>query len=154
MKRYKITTQDEAELQELLDLLKSNQIEIKKESRKKLRVIVVLDDVWPKMLEEQGFTVEDEDAPDLSKSVPIDDNSMFWMLHAREITGLPKGKQPGGGGKVVQVEWGWTAGMSEEEIANIADDAPDWRYSVRTTLDMAEAFHKELGELITQMKGP
>ena len=85
-------------------------------------------------------------------SVPIDDNGIYWVLKAREITDLPKNKQPCGGDPVVQVEWGWTAGMSDEELANIADDAPDWKYMVRTTLDSAEEFHKELGELIQEMR--
>jgi len=152
MNQYKIKTKDESELQELLDLLHTNQIEIKKESRKKLQVIAVLDDVWPNLLTEQGFTVIPEE--DMSQyHVPIDDNSIYWMLKAREITGLPKGKQPCGGNKVVQVEWGWSAGMSDEELANMADDAPNWKYSVRTTLEMAEEFHKELGDLIARMKG-
>ncbi len=152
--RYKITTEDETEYQELLDLLKSNHIEIKKENRRKLKVIAVLDEVWLRMLTEKEFTVtpEYEQGEKSQYAVPIDDESIYWMLHSREIVGLPTKHLPIGGSKVLQIEWGWSAGMSDEQLANLADDAPNWMYSVKTTLDMAEQFHKELGELITKMK--
>jgi len=150
MNQYKIKTKDESELQELLDLLNTNQIEIKqieikKKSQRKPQVVAVLDDVWLNLLTEQGFTVIPEE--DISQyHVPIDDNSIYWMLKARKI------EQPCGD-KVVQVEWGWSAGMSDEELANTAEGSPNWKYSVRTTLDMAEEFYKELGDLIARMKG-
>ena len=82
MNQYKIKTKDESELQELLDLLNTNQIEIKqieikKKSQRKPQVVAVLDDVWLNLLTEQGFTVIPEE--DISQyHVPIDDNSIYW----------------------------------------------------------------------------
>ena len=83
--------------------------------------------------------------------IQIDDNSIWWVLHAKEVI-LPKNKMPYGGDKLVQIEWGWSAGLSDEDTKNLADGAPDWKYAVQTTLTDAIQFHKELGSLIKEMK--
>jgi len=81
--------------------------------------------------------------------VPIHDEDVFWRIHAIEVE-MSKDKRPAGGGRVIQLEWGWTAGMSEEDRKNYAEDAPDWKYSVKTTIDMAKMLRDELDELINK----
>jgi len=85
--------------------------------------------------------------------VPINDAEMYWDLHPVEVTDIPAGAGPVGNDKVVAIEWGWTAGLTEDEKKNYAEDAPDWKYSVKTTLPMAEEFYSRLGKLIKKMKG-
>ena len=85
--------------------------------------------------------------------VTINDAEMYWDLYPVEVTDMPDGKGPVGNDKVVAIEWGWTAGLTEDEKKNYAEDAPDWKYSVKTTLPMAEEFYSRLGELIKKMKG-
>ena len=89
----------------------------------------------------------------MDTSIELSDDCMYWNLHAKEIINIPAGKQPCGDEKVIQVEWGWTAGLTEDELKNLAEDAPDWKYSVKTTLPMAEEFYSRLGKLIKKMKG-
>ncbi len=74
---------------------------------------------------------------------------MFWNILAKEVQ-LPEGEGSAGGGPVVELEWGWTAGMSEEELENYADDAPTGKDSVLTTLSMAKGLRGRLDEIIAR----
>lgn len=53
---------------------------------------------------------------------------------------------------VVELQWGWTAGMSEKDLENYADDAPRGWDSVSTTLDMAEELRDKLTLIIDANK--
>jgi hypothetical protein len=90
---------------------------------------------------------------DSKTQIPINDAEMYWDLHPVEVTDIPDGREPVGNDKVVAIEWGWSAGMTDDELTQIAEDAPSWKYSVKTTLPMAEEFYNRLGELIKKMKG-
>ena len=55
-------------------------------------------------------------------------------------------------GVLVKLEWGWTAGMTEKDFENYADDAPRGSDSVCTGLDQAEELRDKLTEIINQHK--
>jgi len=74
---------------------------------------------------------------------------MFWNIFAKEVQ-LPEGKNPAGGECAIQLEWGWTAGMTEEDMENYADDAPTGKDSVLTTVGMARELRDKLDEIIAQ----
>jgi len=74
---------------------------------------------------------------------------MFWNILAKEVQ-MPEGEGPACGGPVVELEWGWTAGMSEEEAGRCAADAPTGKDSVLTTLDMARGLRDRLSEIIAR----
>jgi len=55
---------------------------------------------------------------------------------------------------VVELQWGWTAGMSEEDLKNCADDAPQGYEYVKTTLEMAKQLRDDLNKIIEQYELP
>lgn len=67
-------------------------------------------------------------------------NSILWNVHpvAREAEE----------GVVVDLEWGWTAGMSEEDMKTLAPDCPRGHDFVRTTLRHAKLLRDALNEII------
>lgn len=77
--------------------------------------------------------------------IPIRSSNMLWVILARE--GAPDRHVP-----TVVLEWGWDAGLTDEELAQRAPDAPRGKGTVRTTLDMAKSLHAELGQLIAQLE--
>lgn len=74
---------------------------------------------------------------------------MFWNIFAKEVQ-LPKGEGPAGGEPAIELEWGWTAGISEQDMENHAEDAPTGKDSVFTTLSMAKELRRRLDEIITR----
>jgi hypothetical protein len=56
-------------------------------------------------------------------------------------------------GILVELQWGWTAGMSEEEIARLAEDSPQGCESVTTTLEMAKELRDKLDEIVKRYGG-
>lgn len=75
--------------------------------------------------------------------VPIDPKEMFWNI-------LPMVKDAGADGKVIQLQWGWTAGFSEEDLKRLADDSPRGYESVTTTVDMAKELVERLNKAIKE----
>lgn len=80
----------------------------------------------------------------MKHEVPIDPDSIFWKIYAIERSDL-KEREP-----VIQLEWGWTAGMSDEDLKNIADDAPQGKGMVQTTLSMAKELRDDLDKIISK----
>ena len=76
--------------------------------------------------------------------VPIDSSDIFWKIYVVERSDLD-GREP-----VIQLEWGWTAGMSDEQMQRRADDAPKGKGFVRTTLSMARELRDDLSKIIDQ----
>jgi len=74
---------------------------------------------------------------------------MFWNIFAKEVQ-LPEGEGPASGGCAIELEWGWTAGMTEKDMENYADDAPTGKGSVFTTVDMAKELRDSLNEIIAR----
>lgn len=72
---------------------------------------------------------------------------MFWRIFVKELD-LPESECPLHGGPVIELEWGWTGGMTEEEMEDLADDAPRGKDSVCTTLDSARELRDRLSEII------
>ena len=89
---------------------------------------------------------------DPKTQVDLNDRDIYWDLYPVEVKNISPGKGPAGNDKVISIEWGWTAGLTKDELQNYAEDAPDWKYSVKTTLEFAEEFYEKLGELIKKMK--
>ena len=78
--------------------------------------------------------------------VPIGPNDIFWRILA-----VPCGKD--GENPIIELRWGWTASMTPEELADLADDVPVGHSSVKTTLDMAKMLRDDLDRLIGEMEG-
>jgi len=77
--------------------------------------------------------------------VEIKSSDIFWKVYPIVI-----GKN--GKNVLVQLQWGWTAGMTEEDLERYADDAPRGYDCVTTTLDMAKELRDELDEIIEKHK--
>lgn len=73
--------------------------------------------------------------------LPFD--SIFWNI-------VPVVRESKDDGTLVELQWGWTAGMSEEDLANVAEDAPTGYESVTTTLDMARELRDKLTKIIEE----
>jgi len=59
-----------------------------------------------------------------------------------------------GGEKVIELSWGWTAGMSDEQIAGLADDCPSGHASVLVNYDQALDLISELAATLSQFPHP
>jgi len=80
----------------------------------------------------------------MKHEVTIPASSILWKINVVERSDL-KEREP-----VIQLEWGWTAGMSDEELENYAEDAPRGKDVVQTTLSMAEELRDDLDKIIAQ----
>jgi len=78
--------------------------------------------------------------------VEIKPESIYWDIYAKELDNTQE-EEP-----VIILEWGWTAGMTEAELANYAEDAPMGRSEVRTTLTMAKELRDQLDNIINKYK--
>lgn len=74
---------------------------------------------------------------------------MFWNIFAKEVQ-MPKGEEPTGGGPAIELTWGWSACLSDEEAENLSDDVPKGKDSVLTTLSMAKELRYRLDEIIAR----
>jgi hypothetical protein len=54
----------------------------------------------------------------------------------------------------IELQWGWTAGMTEEELENYADDAPRGHDSVKLSLDSARRLRDKLDDLLKDRPRP
>jgi len=77
-------------------------------------------------------------------AVPIKADDILWNIHAKPVK---VGTTPPIG---VKLEWGWTAGKTEEELASYAHDAPTGSASVTTTLDLAIELRNKLNKIIKE----
>jgi hypothetical protein len=80
-----------------------------------------------------------------SDRVELPFDSIWWKI-------CPVVREDLGDGIAVELQWGWTAGMSEEELKNWADDAPTGYESVTTTLDMADELADKLKEIVKKYR--
>lgn len=80
--------------------------------------------------------------------VPIKPENMLWSIHLKEVE--PSDYRPFGGSllRTFVLQWGWDAGMSEEELKTLAEDAPRGCDSVRTTEDSLRELYDEIGKLL------
>ncbi|MCK9458203.1 MAG: hypothetical protein M0R80_00860 [Proteobacteria bacterium] len=80
--------------------------------------------------------------------VEIDSQEVFW-----NVTLVPK-ENPGDNydSKYAELQWGWTAGMSEEDLKNVADDAPKGYDYVRLLPDQAIDLRNQLDAWIRATK--
>lgn len=74
--------------------------------------------------------------------VAIKPGDMLWEIHADEVPAEH------GAESRYRLSWGWTAGMSEEELANYAEDAPVGHDSVDTSHDSLLRLRDRLTELL------
>lgn len=80
--------------------------------------------------------------------VPIKFDDMFWKIHAELLQDDSQGAKHAGNSNIIELSWGWTAGMTDEELKEYAEDAPHGKESVRTTLDMAKELRDDLTRII------
>ena len=85
----------------------------------------------------------------METEVVLDSSSIFWKIYAKEVQ-TPPNEQPADKQPIIQLEWGWTAGMSEKDLENYAEDAPQGKETVLTTLQMAEELRDQLNEIISR----
>lgn len=77
---------------------------------------------------------------------------MLWVVKVRDQK-VPKGQAAVGEKPVhILLEWGWTTGMTEKEIAKLADDCPKGHEILRLSLSTARELHKNLGEILKKHK--
>lgn len=55
-------------------------------------------------------------------------------------------------GIIIELQWGWTAGMTEEDLKNWADDAPTGYDYMITNLDLVEELRDKLNVIIDKYK--
>lgn len=82
--------------------------------------------------------------------VKIDFDDMFWEIHVRD-TGETEGGKHRPKESIIELSWGWTAGMSDEEIKNLADDSPTGHHSIRILSSQAERLKDKLTEAIDKL---
>ena len=79
--------------------------------------------------------------------VEIKFDSIYWNLQAIED------EEPGTGKKLVRLEWGWGAGMTDEQRIDCENDnCPAGYETVTTTLDGAAMLVVELMKIIEKNK--
>lgn len=75
---------------------------------------------------------------------PFEDD-IFWYVNPFFVDG-------GDDGSLVQLQWGWTAGMTEKDFENLADDAPKGLGAVTMTFNAAVDLRDKLNLLIENNK--
>lgn len=75
-------------------------------------------------------------------SVKISFNDIYWEIHA-EVLKNTNEKEP-----IVELSWGWDAGIPEEILKDMAEDAPSGHESVRITMSQAIRLRDKLNEII------
>lgn len=73
--------------------------------------------------------------------IPLESNSILWRIY-------PKVHVTENDGVLVELQWGWTAGMTEEDLENYAEDAPTGYESVTTNLDSIKELVEDLQNII------
>jgi hypothetical protein len=88
----------------------------------------------------------------MSDDIQVGENEVLIPFDAVLWNIKPVVRESEGDGILVELQWGWTAGMFEEDLKNIADDAPTGHDSVTTNLDMIEELRDELNVIIEKYK--
>lgn len=77
--------------------------------------------------------------------ISFNSSDVYWNIMVRiKITNSQE--------KLIVLEWGWTAGMTKEEISELADDCPTGHDSVTTTLEMAKELRDSLDKAIKELE--
>ena len=77
-------------------------------------------------------------------------NGILWNVFASFVKDDRGDKCFEGGEPVVQLEWGWTTGMTPAQVAECAEDAPKGKDFVQLTFTDAVSLRDKLNELITE----
>jgi len=82
----------------------------------------------------------------------VDENllpGMFWKIHAIPVDSHPQNKTHGEEKlPLVRLEWGWTAGMSEEDMENYAEDAPSGKEEIYINWSSIKNLRDDLTKII------
>lgn len=73
------------------------------------------------------------------------EDDIFWCVTPYFVDG-------GNDGSLVQLQWGWTAGMTEKDFENLADDSPRGLGAVTMSFDDAVDLRDKLTVLIETNK--
>ena len=86
-------------------------------------------------------------------AVEIPADAMRWKIHAKrlpdicgDVDGVPWVDEEAS----FELSWGWTANMTDEEVAKLADDCPKGKGSVITGLSLLKELRDELNVLIEE----
>ena len=90
-----------------------------------------------------------------SSAIPIRESDVYWRVLA-DLEYVSSGEAPAGDilGCIVVLSWGWTAGMSDHQISELADDAPKQRWELKLTIDSARKLRDNLSDLLTKFQEP
>lgn len=83
--------------------------------------------------------------PEKGPFIKIDFNDILWKIYV-------KSKRTDFEEKLVVLEWGWTAGLTKEEIENIAEDAPKGHESVTIDISQAKELLTDLERVIKELE--
>ncbi len=80
--------------------------------------------------------------------VSLKPEDVLWGIHLKEVE--PSDYRPHGGPllRTFELQWGWDAGMSDDQLKELAEDAPRGCDSVRTTEDSLRELYDEIGKLL------
>jgi hypothetical protein len=153
--RYKIYASSVWEFDSLVEVLQSHGLQVPVQNRHRLQLAAELSTSEAEQLRSLSFKVERDYQYAYCDStggavtyVELPFESIFWRIHARHLPERSqKEKQP-----IVQLEWGWTAGLSEEDLSNIAEDAPTGKSSVVTNLEFIKLLRDDLNQLIESLE--
>lgn len=90
-----------------------------------------------------------------SSAILIQEGDIYWRVSA-DLKPVGSGEAPAGDthGCIVVLSWGWTAGMSDDQRAELADDAPSQRWELALTIDSARELRDNLSALLTKFQEP
>lgn len=77
----------------------------------------------------------------------IKDVGICWDIQCEPV----KIENDSSDNQYIELSWGWTAGMSEEQIKELADDCPTGHDSVVITRRIAEDLIENLQNLLDKM---
>ncbi len=103
-------------------------------------------------IEDHTLIAKLQEEPHMSDShVPIDADEVYWEVEVIDHGDVGH-KGPIGGGPMIQLQWGWTAGMTADQLKYVADDAPTGYDHMNITLEGAKRLREKLDILIRRHK--
>lgn len=78
---------------------------------------------------------------------------MYWKIFAKRIEDTPEiieGIPFIEHEALIELSWGWTAGMTQDDMKNIAEDCPTGHDSIVTTLSLIKQLRDDLNLIIEE----
>ena len=74
--------------------------------------------------------------------IPIKFDDIFWEIQTK-LLDEKNGDEP-----IIEMEWGWSAGLTKEELLQISEDDPIGKNGVRILLSQAKRLRNSLDKII------